>query len=172
MLLVVVFILEIRDKRSFHGLVDQIFPFEMSKPRMFNQLMCSIMPESLGPFPAQAAVNEVNYVRIPVVDALLRFQFELSLLIFILQFLPISALIRPPVEHQLKGYDTNSIKVNFITVILLKKYLRCHVTWCPDELLRVLLFIRLSNTEVSYLEIAFLIKHEIFWLDIFVDYVF
>jgi hypothetical protein len=123
------------DEWRWHPVVQQIIPFEVSKPRMILHIFWTIQSQPIQGFSLQKSVNEICSFDRPVLWYL-RF---LNLYLFgqdmLSYFFSSTSSVWPPSEHALVSDDTHSEIVDSDSMGLFTHDFGCHITGCARSVL-------------------------------------
>lgn len=84
-------------------------------------------------------------------------------------FFTVSAVVRPATEHELISNDANSVIVNWKRMVLPAHDFRCHISRSAAGVCAVVWLHHSCNPQISYSNVPFIIKHQVFRLDVAVD---
>ena len=115
---------------------------------MFFEFIHASPAQSLNRFSLQQFVDKVCGFYGPAIRDISLGDDDLLFLQFLFYLLSRFTQIGPFTHHYLIDDDSKSVIINFITMILVKHYFRCHVAWCARSILIIALPQMFSYSQV------------------------
>ncbi len=129
--------------------IHQIRPRKKTQPRMLLYLLHTCPTQSLNRLPLQQFVHKISSLHRPTLRNLPLSYHHLLLFNPLLYLLPRLTQIRPPPHHNLVYYHPQRIKIDLVTMIMMKHHLRSHIPRSTRSVLTIISTQMLSNPQIS-----------------------
>jgi len=144
-----------RNERSIELSVLQIFPWEISKPRMIFDFLCSIVSKSISRFSLNHFIDKISCFNCPSSWNFSFFNLYLFGQNVISDFFSGFTLIWTFSVHALICHDTNGKIIHRSCMILPAHDFWCHISWSSRCILSIFWSPYSSNSEICYPDITF-----------------
>lgn len=133
-------------------------PIHISQPDMLFDFIRSIQSQPIGWFPLQTLINKISSFHTPPFRDIWLLQWNLLLEDLVPDLLPTLPSIRSLPKHEFISNNTQSKVINSYSMILPAHNFRCHISWCPWCIMRIIWTPNPRDSHVSNVNIAILIK--------------